>query len=210
MSKGLFITFEGIDGCGKTTQIKLLEAYLKNKNYSFYSFREPGGNKISEKIRALILDNENSLMCAQSELLLYVASRFQLMHEEIIPRLKAGVTVICDRFYDSTTAYQGYGRGLDLDFIQVLNHYVTDKGTYKPDLTFYLDILPEVAAGRRDSRGEEVNRMEAENQLFFTRVRDGYLQTAQTEKERFRIIDATQSIENMQKEIVGFLESEYQ
>lgn len=210
MSKGLFITFEGIDGCGKTTQIKLLEAYLKNKNYSFYSFREPGGNKISEKIRALILDNENSLMCAQSELLLYVASRFQLMHEEIIPRLKAGVTVICDRFYDSTTAYQGYGRGLDLDFIQVLNHYVTDKGTYKPDLTFYLDILPEVAAGRRDSRGEEVNRMEAENQLFFTRVREGYLQTAQTEKERFRIIDATQSIENMQKEIVGFLESEYQ
>jgi len=208
MSKGLFITFEGIDGCGKTTQIKLLEAYLKNKNYSFYSFREPGGNKISEKIRALILDNENSLMCAQSELLLYVASRFQLMHEEIIPRLKAGVTVICDRFYDSTTAYQGYGRGLDLDFIQVLNHYVTDKGTYKPDLTFYLDILPEVAAGRRDSRGEEINRMETENQLFFTRVREGYLQTAQTEKERFRIIDATQSIEDMQKEIVGFLESE--
>jgi len=209
MSKGLFITFEGIDGCGKTTQIKLLEAYLKNKNYSFYSFREPGGNKISEKIRALILDNENSLMCAQSELLLYVASRFQLMHEEIIPRLKAGVTVICDRFYDSTTAYQGYGRGLDLDFIQVLNHYVTDKGTYKPDLTFYLDILPEVAASRRDSRGEEINRMETENQLFFTRVREGYLQTAQTEKERFRIIDATQSIEDMQKEIVGFLESEY-
>ncbi len=207
MAKGLFITFEGIDGCGKTTQIQLLEKYLKNKKYNFYSFREPGGNKISEKIRALILDNENSRMCAESELLLYVASRFQLMHEEIIPRLKAGVTVICDRFYDSTTAYQGYGRGLDLDFIQVLNHYVTDKGLYKPDLTFYLDLLPEVAALRRDSRGEEINRMETEDLLFFTRVRDGYLKTAQNEKERFRAIDATASIETIQAEILKAIES---
>jgi len=207
MAKGLFITFEGIDGCGKTTQIQLLEKYLKNKKYNFYSFREPGGNKISEKIRALILDNENSRMCAQSELLLYVASRFQLMHEEIIPRLKAGVTVICDRFYDSTTAYQGYGRGLDLDFIQVLNHYVTDKGVYKPDLTFYLDLLPEVAALRRDSRGEEINRMETEDLLFFTRVRDGYLKIAQNEKERFRTIDATSAIETIQTEILKAIES---
>lgn len=207
MKQGLLISFEGIDGCGKTTQIQLLNQYFKSQDQACYTFREPGGNKISEKIRAIILDNDNKKMCSESELLLYVASRFQLMKEEIIPRIQGGMIVICDRFYDSTTAYQGYGRGLDLDLINMLNHYVTDKGRYSPDLTFFLDILPQTAADRRDNRGEEANRMETENLQFFTNVRNGYLKIAESAKNRFVTINAAQSIKTIHAEILGHIKN---
>ena len=203
----MIISFEGIDGCGKSTQIALLTDELKRHNKKAVVLREPGGNNISEKIRELLLDNKNSSMRSETELLLYIASRTQLVRDEIRKMLEDNFIVILDRFADSTTAYQGYGRGLDLEIIGQLNHFATDMGKYMPDITFFLDIPVETAFSRMMSRGEEINRMESSDKDFFERVRNGFIIISENEPERVFRIDAIQSKEKVFEQLKKILKS---
>ncbi len=187
----MIISFEGLDGCGKSTQVAMTSEYLKMSGKKVTVLREPGGNPISEKIRDILLDRKNLSMSDSTELLLYAASRSQLVAEEIAGSVKKGYTVILDRFVDSTTAYQGYGRGLDLNIVKTLNYFVTSDGEYYPDITFLLDLDPETSLSRVLSRGEEINRMESSETEFFKRVRQGFLQISEQEPERVIRIDAT-------------------
>ena len=170
----MIISFEGLDGCGKSTQIIKLKEYLESLGKKVSVLREPGGNSISEKIRDILLDKKNLNMVFETELLLYISSRAQLVKEEIVPLLESDHIVLLDRFIDSTTAYQGYGRGLDIDLIDSLNHFVTIDGKYIPDLTFFIDLDPKVSLNRVHTRGEEINRMEAVKFEFFARIYDGF------------------------------------
>ena len=157
----MFITFEGPDGCGKTTQIDLLEKYLIQQGYSVFRTREPGGTHIGEQIRDVLHNRENTDMTCEAEILLYSASRAQLVQEKIKPALEEGTIVISDRFFDSTLAYQGYGRGLDLDDLRQITAFAT--GGLRPDLTVYLEIEPEEGLRRRQRDSEaEWNRLEDE------------------------------------------------
>ncbi|HAQ60945.1 TPA: dTMP kinase [Candidatus Delongbacteria bacterium] len=203
----MIISFEGIDGCGKSTQIALLTDELKRHNKKAVVLREPGGNNISEKIRELLLDNKNSSMRSETELLLYIASRTQLVRDEIRKMLEDNFIVILDRFADSTTAYQGYGRGLDLEIIGQLNHFATDMGKYMPDITFFLDIPVETAFSRMMSRGEEINRMESSDKDFFERVRNGFIIISENEPERVFRMDAIQSKEKVFEQLKKILKS---
>lgn len=169
---GLFVTFEGIDGCGKSTQIRLLHKNLIEHNYPVVLTREPGGTPISEKIRNLILGRENSEMSDKCELLLYLAARAQHVDEKIRPETLKGKIVLSDRFEEATFAYQGYGRDIGLDVIQPLNHYAT--GGLTPDLTFILDISPEVSMKRFLASGKIRDRIELNSTDFFERIRSGY------------------------------------
>lgn len=148
----MFITFEGIDFCGKSTQVRLLEEYLSKKNKRIEIIREPGGTKISESIRELLLDNKNSEMMIETELLLFTASRAQLVNERIVPWLKEGYFVISDRFHDSSIAYQGYGRGISVDTVKTIQNFAINKAI--PDITFFIDISLEEAAKRKNPVGE--------------------------------------------------------
>jgi len=177
MKNGIFINFEGIDGSGKTTQIEMFITKLKKFNIPFILLREPGGTDIGEKIRDILLDKKNSKMFPITELLLYSASRFQLTSEKIFPELAKGKIVICDRFYDSTTAYQGYARGIDLDFIKKLNKIATDN--LIPDLTFILDIT--IEERKRRFGNKVLDRLEQEAELFHKKVIDGFLNIAKNE-----------------------------
>lgn len=198
----MLISFEGIDGCGKSTQIELLKTYFKKINTPFSVFREPGGTEISEKIRNLLL-HETDEMNSVTELLLFSAARSQLVAEEISPRLKKGEIVILDRFYDSTTAYQGYGRkSAELSQIETLNSLATHQTV--PDITFYLRIDPETASKRTD--GGVKDRMERAGDDFFKDVCDGYDELSK--QERFEIIDATQSPEIIHQQILKRVEKE--
>ena len=189
MKRGLFITFEGIDGAGKTTQIKLLQEYLISKKQPVRLSREPGGTPIGDKIRALILDKSNTDMCPMTELLLYYASRAQHIEQVIAPALAQGECVICDRFYDSSYAYQQLGRGIDKKALDALTSMVAEN--YRPDITFLLDISPEVSAQRLHTRGNELDRLEEENQKFKEKVRQGFLAQAALEPDRVKLLDAT-------------------
>lgn len=192
----MLISFEGIDGCGKSTQIKLLKAYFRDKGVKFSVFREPGGTEISEKIRNLLL-HETDDMDPTTELLLFSAARSQLVAEEIIPRLKKGEIVILDRFYDSTTAYQGYGRkSAKLSHIETLNKLATHNT--EPEITFYLRIDPKEAA-KRTQRGIK-DRMEKAGEDFFREVYSGYDMLSRL--ERFEVIDATMSPEEIHQKII--------
>ena len=195
MQKGLFITFEGVDGCGKSTQIKKVAEYLEEKGLKVKILREPGGNHIGEKIREILLDTKNENLCIESELLLYLASRAQLVRQEIKNLLENGVTVLCDRFYDSTTAYQGYGRGLDIRLIESLNRFVTVEGKYAPDCTFFVDLTPKDAFERINIRGEEINRMEMADRHFFERVYQGFVDLSNKYPDRICRVDGTKSID---------------
>ncbi len=175
-TSGLLITFEGIDFAGKTTQIELLIRALEDAGHQVLLVREPGGTLISEKIRRILLDPSCKEMCSQTELLLYSASRAQLVSEKVLPALEKGQVVICDRFYDSSTAYQGYGRGLNLDVVAKLNAFAAYG--LVPDATFFLDLEPEAASVRQKERGEAEDRLESASKEFFQRVRNGYLQVA--------------------------------
>lgn len=198
----MLISFEGIDGCGKTTQIDLLKKYLEKKNTAFHIFREPGGTVISEKIRNLLL-HEMDEMNPVTELLLFSAARSQLLTDKVIPLLENGEMVILDRFYDSTTAYQGYGRGsAGLEQIIELNQ-LASHGT-APDLTFYLRIDPEAASKR--TKGDNKDRMESSGNEFFEKVCSGYDKLAEME-DRFVVIDASQSPEEIHSDIIRKLES---
>ena len=189
---GLFISFEGIDYCGKYTQVKLLASRMLRNGYGVVVVREPGGTGISEKIRNVLLDNENKRMSAEAELLLYEASRAQLTRELIIPGREAGKVVLCDRYFDSTTAYQGYGRGLDLNSIRKMN--LLASCGLKPDITLLFDLPAEVAQARFSSMALFKDRLEEEKIEFHRRVRDGYLKIASQEPDRFKVFSAEDDI----------------
>lgn len=200
MSKGMFITFEGGDGCGKTTQIKLLDKYLREKGYETILTREPGSVGLGEKIREILLnyDGEVSSVC---ESFLFLADRAQNVDCVVKPALEAGKIVICDRHTDSSVAYQGYGRGLDISRINMLNNIATSG--LKPDLTIVLDVDVETSQSRV---GAEKDRMESAGIEFFERVRKGYIEIAKQEPERVKVVDSTQSIEDIHKQILELIQ----
>ena len=185
----MIISFEGLDGCGKSTQIQMLKKYLESFGKKVMILREPGGNNISEKIRDILLDKKNLNMVFETELLLYISSRAQLVKEEMIPLLNDDYIVLLDRFIDSTTAYQGYGRGLDIDLIESLNKFATVNGKYMPDMTFFFDLDPKLSLNRVVTRGEEINRMESAKFDFFEKVHDGFITIYQNNKDRVIKID---------------------
>ena len=190
--KGLFITFDGIDHSGKSTQARMFLEKLKEKNIPVILIRDPGTTKISEKIRAILLDNENEEMDPTTELLLYEAARSQMVSETIKPILATGKFVVCDRFFDSTTAYQGYGRGIDLELIKKANE-LGSKGLI-PDLTFIIDINVEEAEQRKLSEQTAKDRLESTNLDFKKRVREGFLTIGKTET-RAHIIKSAEEIQ---------------
>jgi dTMP kinase len=196
---GLFITFEGPDGSGKSTQIELVTGQLRQLGYQVYHTREPGGTSIGDQIREVLHDVNNTEMSARAEILLYSASRAQLVEQVILPRLARGEVVLCDRYADSTYAYQGYGRQLDFDTLRLITRFATQ--TLVPDLTIYLDL--EVKEGlrrkeRASSAGEgEWNRMDRLELEFHQRVRQGYLEMALAEPKRWLVVDATASVEEI-------------
>ncbi len=186
MNRGLFITFEGIDGCGKSTQFQMLKEYLESKGVDFLVVREPGGTVIGEKIREILLNKKNDSMRPLTELLLFEAARAQITEEVIRPALEKGTCVLCDRFFDSTYAYQGYARKLGAEKVLMLNDLAT--AGLEPDLTFLIDIPVSVALERRGIRGEADDRMEALGTAFQEDVRKGYLEAAQ-KFSRIKVID---------------------
>lgn len=197
--KGLFITFEGADGCGKTTQIKLLKDYLESKGYEVVTTREPGGKGLGETIREILLnyDGEVSNRC---ESFLFLADRAQNIDIIVNPAVNQGKIVLCDRHTDSSVAYQGYGRGLDIEEIKTLNNLAT--GGRKPDLTLVFDVDIQTSMARV---GSEKDRMESAGQEFFNRVRNGYLELAKQEPDRIKVIDSTKSIEEVQKSVIAII-----
>jgi dTMP kinase len=205
---GCFITFEGPDGSGKTTQIQRLYDTLRREGYRALLVREPGGTEIGDQIRAVLHDTRNVGMLPNAELLLYSASRAQLVGQTIRPALEAGVTVLCDRYAESTLAYQGYGRGLDLQALKTITDFATRR--LRPDLILYLDIDAEEGLRRRQSSSQtgtgEWNRMDQQELEFYHRVRAGYLQMAAEEPHRWFILDATRSIADLQASIQARVE----
>ncbi|HUA39249.1 MAG TPA: dTMP kinase [Candidatus Sulfopaludibacter sp.] len=198
MAKGLFITFEGTEGCGKSTQIELLAKTLRVLGYRLHSLREPGGTPVGEEIRHTLKHSKaNVAMTPETELLLVNASRAQLVREIIRPALAVGDVVLCDRFYDSTTAYQGHGRGLDLSLVKSVIDFAV--GDTRPDLTVLLHVPPEVSAERLLSRQSILpfirDRMEEGDRNFFARVAKGYEIIAAAEPDRVRDVDGTGSVE---------------
>jgi dTMP kinase len=200
----MFISFEGIDFSGKSTQIELLKDYLVEHNKKVEILREPGGNEISEKVRRILLDNKHEKMFAEAELLLFSASRAQLVREKIRPYLQKGIYVISDRFHDSSTAYQGYGRGIPIDVVMKIHDLAI--GDTIPDLTFFIDIPVGIANERKKKKSKvKLDRIELADIEFYNRVRSGYLEIARRE-ERFKVIDGTQNIETIQNQIISELE----
>ena len=194
-----FISFEGIDFSGKTTQINLLKKFLEEQKFKVYVLREPGGTSISEKIREVLLDKNNSQMTDRSEIFLYSAARVQLVYEKIIPLLKEGYYIIADRYVDSTTAYQGYGRGIGPEIVSLINKTATFG--LMPEVTIFMDIKPEIAELRRFKNGLEADRLESSGREFFQRVYAGYHKIAAKDAERFEVIDAMSSVEDIHQQI---------
>lgn len=200
MSK--LITFEGIEGSGKSTQIRLLEEHLRGLEWQVVVTREPGGCRIADAIRHILLDPDNTQLASTAELLLYAAARAQHVAEVIRPALAEGAIVLCDRYIDATVAYQGYGRGLDLGLIEELNRLASDG--VQPDLTLLFDLPVEEGLRRARSRNQQAvineGRFEAESLAFHRRVRDGYLALAREER-RFSVIDASGSREAVSRRL---------
>jgi dTMP kinase len=198
----MFITFEGIDGCGKTTQIKLLSEYLKLKNFEVVNIREPGGTAANEKIRRILLEN-NEFISPVSELFLFEAARNNLINTIIKPALSDNKIVISDRFFDSTTAYQGYGRGLDINMINSINDIAIE--SIYPDITFFLDINIEEATKRGLHKNKD--RIEAAGDEFFEKVRDGYKTISNLNPERIIVIDSSKELVLTHQEIIMHVEN---
>ena len=201
MKKGLFITFEGADGCGKTTQLKLAAEYLQNKGEIVLVTREPGAKGLGEKLRDILL-NYDGVVSDRCEAFLFLADRAQHIDTIVTPAVESGKIVLCDRHIDSTVAYQGYGRGQDIEQINKLNMIAT--GNRKPDLTIVFDVDVETSMARV---GAEKDRMESAGREFFNRVRFGYLEIAKQEPERVRVLDATKTIEDVQKDVIKLIDS---
>lgn len=197
----MFITFEGLDFCGKSTQVKLLERYFKSRNKIVKIIREPGGTKISEKVREILLDRNNLEMSSETELLLFTASRIQLVKEVIIPNIKQQNVVISDRFHHSSIAYQGFGRGIDLEFVENLQAFAI-KGA-QPDVTFFLDIPIETVIERKAKvEHSELDRIEISKTNFYEKVREGYYYLLNKDKYIVKI-DGTLSVEEIHKIIIN-------
>jgi dTMP kinase len=205
---GLFITFEGPDGSGKSTQIELAADFLRQKGFNIYCTREPGGSSIGDQIRDVLHDVKNTEMSSRAEILLYSASRAQLVEQVVLPRLAQGDVVLCDRYADSTYAYQGYGRQLDFDTLRTITEFATQ--ALKPDLTIYLDLDVETGLQRKvdaNAAGEgEWNRMDQLKVDFHQRVHRGYLEMAKNEPDRWLVINASGTIEAINRSICERLE----
>ncbi len=201
MQKGLFITFEGADGCGKTTQLNMLRDYLIDKGFDVLTTREPGAKGLGEKVREILLnyDGEVSNRC---ESFLFLADRAQHIDIIVNPAIEKGQIVLCDRHTDSTVAYQGYGRGLDIERINMLNNLATAGRV--PDLTFVFDVDIETSMKRV---GKEKDRMESAGNEFFNRVRFGYLEIAKHEPQRVKVIDSTKSIDEVFEQVKSIIDS---
>ena len=201
----MFITFEGIEGCGKTTQIGMAGDFLREKQVPVTITEEPGGAPLGKHIRKLLLNFGDCRIDARAELLLFAAARAQHVQEVILPALATGQVVLCDRFSDATLAYQGFGRGLSLEFIKSLNKFSAD--ALKPDLTLLFDLPVEVGLGRAIGRIANLqgtlreDRFEQEGLAFHQKIRDGYLSLAKDEPERFRIIDASRDVQSIRRDV---------
>lgn len=200
MEKGLFITFEGADGCGKTTQIGLVAEFLKEKNIKFITTREPGATQLGKKLREILL-HHNGIVADECETFLYLADRAQHVQTLIKPSVAAGEIVLCDRFVDSTLAYQGYGRGIELERIKYLNNIATS--ALMPDLTIVFDVQSEVAQLRL---GTTKDRLEALGLEFHKKVRKGYLEIAANEPSRVKIVDANLKIDEVFLQVKKIIE----
>lgn len=205
MSRGTFITFEGIDGCGKSTQLKMTARLFEEAGREVMVVREPGGTVIGEKIRNVLLDRKNDSMVPIAELFLYEAARAQITEEKIRPFIDNGGVVLCDRFYDSTTAYQGYARALGTDVTEAMNKIAT--GGLAPDITFVFDIDPQEALKRRMLRDEEPDRLEAMGTAFQEKVREGYLALADADDTgRVRLVDASRTPDEIFADVKAMIE----
>lgn len=203
----MFITLEGPDGSGKTTQARLLAHWLQEEGHPVVLVREPGGTTVGERIREVLHDPAHTGMSPWTEVFLYCAARAQLVAEIIRPALAAGQTVLCDRYADSTLAYQGYGRGLDLDALRLVLYLAT--GGLTPDLTFCLDISPEEGLARRRAGGGEWNRLDQETVDFHRRVRTGYLELAGLEPQRWIVVDAARPVDAVQADLRALLQARW-
>ncbi len=201
----MLITFEGLDFSGKTTQIKMLEERLHTGGHEVILLREPGGTLISEKIRDILLDKKHLEMTQIAEIFLFSAARTQLVNQIIIPALKENKIVICDRFYDSTTAYQGYGRGIDLEAVKKINELAIISTI--PDITIFIDIPLEEIYKRIKFTNSEMDRMESSGRKFYEKVRSGYLEIAANEPERFVVVDGMETVESIHCEIWKLISS---
>jgi dTMP kinase len=202
----MFISFEGMDGSGKTTQVNLAAEVLRKRGYEVLLTREPGGTAVGDRIRTILMDKETSQLNPRAELLLFNASRAQLVDEVIRPHLARGGVVICDRYIDSSIAYQGYGHGIDLQYVIDAVSIATDG--LLPELTIYLDITPEEGLKRRASAslfGEEFNRIDAMALEYHQRVYNGYIEIGRSQPERWLRVDASQPMEQVHKDIVKTL-----
>ena len=210
MDSGKLITFEGLDGCGKSTQLGKATDWLNAHGYSVLKTRQPGGTIIGQQIRSILLNPEHEELQPESELLLYLADRIQHLQELILPAKTAGKIVLCDRFHDSTVAYQGYGRGLNLNSIESIVAYCIKP--YAPDLTILLNISPETVDSRLERRQEhaEKDRLDLESLSFFKRVSQGFQELAATEPDRFICINGEQDIEEIHLQIVNILQQRLQ
>lgn len=201
--KGTFITFEGIDFCGKSTQVKLLEKYLIDNKIKYIIRREPGGTDIGEHIRSVLLNKNNGLIFDETKAYLFAASRSQLVRKVIIPNLKNRINVITDRFLDSSVAYQGYGRRVGIDKIMEINNSAVNG--IKPDITFLLDISVDESLKRKSMDRIDIDRIELSDKEFYERVRDGYLWISERDPERVKVIDGTRSIDDIRQEIINHI-----
>jgi dTMP kinase len=195
---GKLITLEGSEGCGKTTNMGYIEQLLREAGIALEVTREPGGTPLGETIREVLLDSTQTAMSEDTELLLMFAARAQHMHEKILPALQAGKWVLCDRFVDATYAYQGGGRGISMERINLLDNWVLNH--FKPDLTLYLDIGVAQGLKRAEARAE-LDRFEKEKHDFFERVRSGYLERVKADPDRFGVVDASEPLEQVQRAI---------
>jgi dTMP kinase len=194
--KGYFFSFEGPDGAGKTTMIAKLETFLREKGFAVLSTREPGGVRIAEAIRSIILNPDHTEMDGRTEALLYAAARRQHLLEKIIPAVEAGNIVLCDRFVDSSLVYQGFARGLGVDEVLQINQFAIDG--YFPSLTIYFDIDPKIGLERiQKNKQREINRLDMESLSFHYKVREGYLKLAERFSERIITIDASKTIDEV-------------
>ncbi len=205
----MFITFEGIEGSGKTSQVRSTMEFFRDKGHDCVITREPGGTRIGEKIRAILLDPLSKDMDPLTEFLLYTADRAQHIRECVLPLLAAGKTVLCDRYFDATLAYQGYARGIDIRLIEKIHCLLFEN--LKPDLTILLDLPAEIGLSRawkqinKGTRNNEETRFEEETLSFHEKVRSGYLAIARLEPERFRIIDASEKEKDVRDKIIRIL-----
>lgn len=199
MKRGVFITFEGIDGCGKSTQLKLAAQKLTQESKPVMVTREPGGTAIAEKIREILIAPQNSEMANECELLLYLAARAQHVREKILPALEDGLIVLCDRFQEATFSYQGFGRNISLDFLKKVNSFAT--AGLVPDCTFIFDISVDISNDRMQKMNKVKDRLELNDRAFYERISAGYRYLAESEPQRIFLLDGSKPIEQLSEQV---------